>query len=130
MVSPLKLYDTSLKLKKKQITDIWCPLAVQAFVQDNLRLNENQMSSNFHKTAVLKKIYICVNCKLKLHRKGFYYQILRAVNVLKFPWTFSLDLLRICPQFFPASFSRQEERFLQTNVKKTIKSGSSACSCT
>ena len=31
---------------------------------------------------------------------------------------------------FPGSFSRQEERFLQTNVKKIIKSGSSACSYT
>ena len=34
VLSPLKLYDTSLKLKKK-ITDIWCPLVVQAFVEDN-----------------------------------------------------------------------------------------------
>ena len=87
------------------------------------------MSNTFHETAVLKK-NIYVNCKLKLHRKGFYYQILRAVNVLKFPWTLCLDLLRICSQFVPASFSRQEERFLQTNVKKIIKSSSSACSCT
>ena len=82
VLGSLKLNDTSLKFKKK-ITDIWCPLVVQAFVQDNLRLNENQMSNNFHKTAVLKKK--SVNCKLKLHRKGFYYQILGAVTVLKFP---------------------------------------------
>ena len=34
VLSPLKLYGTSLKLKK-QITDIWCPLVAPAFVQDN-----------------------------------------------------------------------------------------------
>ena len=34
VLSPLKLYGTSLELKK-QITDIWCPLVAQAFVQDN-----------------------------------------------------------------------------------------------
>ena len=43
-------------------------------------LYEILMSNNFRKTAVLKKIYICL-------------------------------------QFFPGIFCRQEENFLQTNVK-------------
>ena len=44
-------------------------------------LYENPMSNNFRKTAVLEKN---MDCKLKLHSKGFYRQIFRAVTVLKF----------------------------------------------
>ena len=36
-----------------------------------------------------------VNCKLKLHSKGFYEQILGGVTVLKFFQTFALDLSRV-----------------------------------
>ena len=42
-------------------------------------LYENLISNNFRKTAILKKN---MNCKQKLHSKGFYYQILGAVTVL------------------------------------------------
>ena len=51
-------------------------------------LYENPMSNNFRKTAILKKN---MNCKLKLHSKEFYYQILGAVIVLKFLQTLASD---------------------------------------
>ena len=54
-----------------------------------------------------------MNCKLKLHSKGFYYQILGAVTVLRFLQTLALD--------GPGNFSRQEENFLQTNAQKFEK---------
>ena len=49
--------------------------------------------------------------------------------MLKFLETLALDFLYICLQFFPGNFSRQEEKFLPTNVKKILKRGSSTCSC-
>ena len=52
-----------------------------------------------------------MNCKLKLHSKGFYYQILGAVTVLKFLQTLALDFPYICLQFFPGNFSLQEKNF-------------------
>ena len=55
-----------------------------------------------------------MNCKLKLHSKGFYYQIYGAVTVLKFLQTLGLDFLHISPQFFPG-------KFLQANVQKILK---------
>ena len=58
-------------------------------------LYENLMSNNFRKTAILKKN---MNCKLKLHSKGFYYQILGAVTVLKFLQTLASDFPHICLQ--------------------------------
>ena len=69
-------------------------------------LYESLMSSNFRKTAVLKRNMIC---KLKLHSKGFYYQILGAVTVLKFLQTLASDFPHICLQFFPG-------KRLQANV--------------
>ena len=39
-----------------------------------------------------------MNCKLKLHSKGFYQQILGAVTVLKFLQRLALDFLYICLQ--------------------------------
>ena len=84
------------------------------------------MSNNFRKTAVLKQN---MNCELKLHSEGFYQQILGAVTVLKFLQPLALDFPYICLQFFPEDFSRQDEKFFQTNVTKFLKSGSSACSC-
>ena len=60
------------------------------------------MWNNFRKTAVLEKN---MNCKLKLHSKGFYLQILGAVTVLKFLQTVALDFAYICLQFFPGNFS-------------------------
>ena len=68
-------------------------------IQSNIR-------NNFRKTAVLKKI---MNCKLKLHSKGFYYQILGAVTVFKFLQTLASDFPHICLQFFPG-------KRLQANV--------------
>ena len=53
-----------------------------------------------------------MNCKLKLHSKGFYQQILGAVTVLKFLQRLALDFPYICLQFFPGNFSWQEEKFL------------------
>ena len=47
--------------------------------------------------------------KRLLRSKGFYYQILGAVTVLKFLQTLALDFLHICLQFFPG-------KFLQANV--------------
>ena len=43
--------------------------------------------------------------------------------MLKFPVTFALDFPYICLQFFPGNFSSNEEKFLQTNVLKILKSG-------
>ena len=50
-----------------------------------------------------------MNCKLKLHSKGFYQQILGAVTVLKF-LQLALDFPYICLQFFPENFYRQMYR--------------------
>ena len=61
------------------------------------------MSNNFRKTTVVKKKKK-KNCKLKLHSKGFYQQILAAVAVLKFLQTLALDFPYICLQFFPRTF--------------------------
>ena len=46
-----------------------------------------------------------MNCKLKLHSKGFYQQILGAVTVLKFLQKLALDFPYICLQFSPGNFS-------------------------
>ena len=62
------------------------------------------MSNNFRKSAVLEKN---MNCKLKLHIKGFYQHILGAVTVLKFLQKLALDFPYICLQFFPGNFYRQ-----------------------
>ena len=51
-----------------------------------------------------------MNCKLKLHSKGFYYKILEAVTVLKFLQTLALDFPYICLQFFLGKFHRQMYR--------------------
>ena len=48
--------------------------------------------------------------KRLLRSKGFYYQILGAVTVLKFLQTLALDFLHICLQFFPGKFYRQMYR--------------------
>ena len=48
-----------------------------------------------------------MNCKLKLHSKGFYQQIFGAVTVLKFLQKLALDFPYICLQFFPENFYRQ-----------------------
>ena len=63
-----------------------------------------------------------MNCKLKLHSKGFYQQILGAVTVLKFLQKLALDFPYICLQFFPGNFYRQMYR----KLKKGSRS-SSAC---
>ena len=62
-----------------------------------------------------------MNCKLKLHSKGFYQQILGAVTVLKFLQTLALDFPYICLQFFLGKFCRQEEKSLQTMYRKFKK---------
>ena len=54
--------------------------------------------------------------KLKLHSRGFYELILGAVTVLKILQTLALDFSYICLQLFPGNFSRQEKKFLRTNV--------------
>ena len=51
-----------------------------------------------------------MNCKLKLHSKGFYYKILGAVTLLKFLQTLALDFPYICLQFFVGKFYRQMYR--------------------
>ena len=48
---------------------------------------------------------------------------MRAVTVLKLLWTLALDFL----QSFPGNFSWQEEKFLQTNVKKVVLAHVAAC---
>ena len=58
-----------------------------------------------------------MNCKLKLHSKGFYQQILGAVTVLKFLQKLALDFPYICLQFFPGNFYRQMYRKF---VKKVL----------
>ena len=68
----------------------------------------NLMSNNFRKTAVMKKSVM--NCKLKLHSKGFYYKIWGAITLLKFLQTLVLDFTYICLQFFLGKFHRQMYR--------------------
>ena len=51
-----------------------------------------------------------MNCKLKLHSKRLYQQILGAVTVLKFLQKLALDFPYICVQFFPGNFYRQMYR--------------------
>ena len=51
-----------------------------------------------------------MNCKLKLHSKVFYKQILGAVTMLKFLQKLVLDFPYICLQFFPGNFYRQMYR--------------------
>ena len=74
-----------------------------------------------------------MNRKLKVQSKGFYLQCFRASPMLKFLNFLSRFLYifhLICLQFFfSGNFSRQEEQFLQTNVQKILKRGSSAYSC-
>ena len=57
-----------------------------------------------------------MNCKLKLHSKGFYQQILGAVTVLKFLQKLALDFPYICLQFFPGNFYRQMYRKISKQV--------------
>ena len=51
-----------------------------------------------------------MNCKLKLHSKGFYQQILGAVAVLKFLQKLALDFPYIWLQFFLGNFYRKMYR--------------------
>ena len=68
-------------------------------------LYENPMSNNFRKTADCSGKNM--NCKLKLHSKGFYQQIWVAATVIKFLEKLALDFPYICLQFFPGNFYRQ-----------------------
>ena len=61
-----------------------------------------------------------MTCKIKLHSKGFYQQILGAVTVLKFLQKFALDFPYICLQFFPGNFTDK-------CVENFFKRSSSAC---
>ena len=54
-----------------------------------------------------------MNCKLKLHSKGFHQQILGAVTVLKFLQKLALDF---CLQFFQGNFYRQMYRKFKKKV--------------
>ena len=54
-----------------------------------------------------------MNCKLKLHSKGFYQQILGAVTVLKFLQTLALDF-----PLFVCNFSRE---IFTDNCKENFK---------
>ena len=50
--------------------------------------------------------------------------------MLKFHQTLVLDFPYIFLQFFPGNFSGHwEEKVLQTNVKKILRSAFSACTC-
>ena len=49
--------------------------------------------------------------------------------MLKFLQMLALDFPDISLQFFPGNFSCLEEKFLQRNVQKILKTGSSKCSC-
>ena len=64
-----------------------------------------------------------VNCKLKLHSKGFYEQILGGVTVLKFFQTFALDFPN-CLQCFRGNFKMEPNvpiRCLQVKMdSKTV----------
>ena len=51
-----------------------------------------------------------MNCKLKLHSKGFYQHILGAVTVLKFLQKLAIDFPYICLQFLLGKFYRQMYR--------------------
>ena len=77
---------------------------------------ENVMSNNLSKTAVLKKK---LNCKLKLQQRILLTNF-GVVNVLKFLHTLVLDFPYICLQFFPGNFSRKEEKCLQTKKNKSF----------
>ena len=68
-------------------------------------LYENPMSNNFRKTAECPRKNM--NCKLKLHNKGFYQPIWGAATVIKFLQKLALDFPYICLQFFPGNFYRQ-----------------------
>ena len=57
-----------------------------------------------------------MNCKLKLHSKGFYQQILGAVTVLKFLQKLALDFPYIFLQLFPGNFFRQMYRKLLKKI--------------
>ena len=57
-----------------------------------------------------------MNCKLKLHSKGFYQKILGAVTVLKFLQKLASDFPYICLQFFPGNFYRQMSRKFSKKV--------------
>ena len=61
-----------------------------------------------------------MNCKLKLHSKGFYQQILGAVTALKFLQKRTLDFPYICVQFFPGNFYRQMYRSFSLSRNKKI----------
>ena len=63
-----------------------------------------------------------MNCKLKLHSKGFYQQILGAVTVLKFLQKLALDFPYICLQFFPGNFYKQMYRKLKKKVLGLLES--------
>ena len=52
-----------------------------------------------------------MNCKLKLHSKGFYQQILGAVTVLKFLQKLALDFPYICLQFFLGNYRQMYKKF-------------------
>ena len=60
------------------------------------------MSNNSVKRLFWKKINM--NCKLKLHSKGFYQQILGVITVLKFLQKLALDFPFICLQFLLENF--------------------------
>ena len=77
---------------------------------------ENVMSNNLSKTAVLKKK---MNCKLKLQQRILLTNF-GVVNVLKFLQTLVLDFPYICLQYFPGNFKRREEKFLQTQKNKKL----------
>ena len=72
------------------------------------------MSDDFHKRAVLKKKK--KNCKLKLHSKGLYQQLMSAASVLKYVQSLALDFPDICLQLFVGNFSPQEETFFTHNT--------------
>ena len=76
------------------------------------------MSNNFHKTAVLKKK---MNCKLKLHSKGFYKQILGEVTLLKFPQTLALDFAMYLSAIFPAKFQSAGSEIFTDKFKENYQ---------
>ena len=97
--------DTETSIEGIDLVTVFDAILTSRQTREKLQcLYENPVSNNFRKTAVLEKN---MNCKLKLHSKGFYWQIFGAVTVLQFLQKLALDFPYICLQFFPGNFYRQ-----------------------
>ena len=70
--------------------------------------------------SVKRPFWKNMNCKLKLHSRGFYQHILGAVTVLEFLQKLALDFPYICLQFSEFLLGK----FYRQMYKKFLKKGS------